>query len=172
MEASGNPLICVVEHHPFMARLIKTLLDRLGYRRSVFFERAGDLLDWGKAASIDLLLLDERLSDASGLEIASAVRQKASPLARDLPIILCTHVDDPEFVFQARDRGVTEICLKPIQVANLYKKLRVSLEQPRSFVTSEEYVGPDRRRRSANYLGPERRSDRMEQDAVDRIMKS
>jgi len=156
-----------------MARLIKTMLDRLGFNRSIFFERARDLLEWEKAGWIGLLLIDERLSDASGREVVSAIRTNGTALKQDLPIILCAHVDDAEMVFDARDRGVTEICLKPIHVTNFYKKLRLSLEQPRAFVQHETYVGPDRRRRhDRSYAGPERRATSYDQADVDRMMSS
>jgi hypothetical protein len=64
----------------------------------------------------------------------------------------------------AREAGVNEFVMKPFTPASLLARLQLVLLNPRPFIVSEEYVGPDRRRRaSASYSGPLRRgSDQAE----------
>jgi hypothetical protein len=58
----------------------------------------------------------------------------------------------------ARDAGVTEFCAKPVSAAELYRKVRVAINAPRSFIRTPLYFGPDRRRRDdVSYDGKERR---------------
>jgi DNA-binding response OmpR family regulator len=62
-------------------------------------------------------------------------------------------------VLRARDAGVTEFLCKPISAKGLYQRILNVVVNPRPFVQTKDYFGPDRRRTpSANYVGPERRT--------------
>ncbi len=62
----------------------------------------------------------------------------------------------------ARDAGVTaEFCAKPITGIEVYRKIVEGDRAPRSFVRTNSYFGPDRRRHDAEFSGPEKRRDRM-----------
>jgi hypothetical protein len=61
-------------------------------------------------------------------------------------------------VEEARDAGVTEVLAKPVTVQGLYDRIVQIVEQPRPFVRSHGFFGPDRRRREdEGYTGPRRR---------------
>ncbi len=58
---------------------------------------------------------------------------------------------------------VTEFLAKPFTVDVLMSRLESVIEEPRPFVRTENYFGPDRRRKQdANYTGPERRNTELE----------
>ena len=58
----------------------------------------------------------------------------------------------------ARDAGVTEFLAKPISAKALYERIFNVVANPRPFVKTKTYFGPDRRRNvNPNYAGPERR---------------
>jgi hypothetical protein len=58
----------------------------------------------------------------------------------------------------ARDAGVTEFLCKPISAKALYERILNVVANPRPFIKSKTYFGPDRRRGvNPNYVGPERR---------------
>src|SRR6266851_823449 len=60
--------------------------------------------------------------------------------------------------FVARDAGVTEFLAKPISAKGLYQRILNVVANPRPFIKTKTYFGPDRRRNTANaYIGPERR---------------
>src|SRR6202012_53439 len=68
------------------------------------------------------------------------------------------HVDRP-FPETARDGGVTEFLAKPISAKGLYQRILNVVANPRPFIKTKTYFGPDRRRNTANaYSGPERRT--------------
>jgi two-component system chemotaxis response regulator CheY len=52
---------------------------------------------------------------------------------------------------------VTEFLAKPVTAKTLLMRLTNIIEHPRPFVRAKGYFGPDRRRRSEDYAGPERR---------------
>jgi DNA-binding response OmpR family regulator len=63
-------------------------------------------------------------------------------------------------VTAARDAGVTEFLAKPISAKALYQRIVNVVANPRPFIRTKTYFGPDRRRGvNANYTGPERRKD-------------
>ncbi len=76
-----------------------------------------------------------------------------------LPIIMLTANSEPEYVVEARDRGVTEFLAKPFTVDSLYRRLVSVIARPRPFVNAEQYFGPDRRRRQVPHGGRNRRAD-------------
>jgi two-component system, chemotaxis family, chemotaxis protein CheY len=61
-------------------------------------------------------------------------------------------------VLRARDAGITEFLAKPISATALYERILTLVANPRPFIRTKSYFGPDRRRNAGvNYLGPERR---------------
>jgi len=61
-------------------------------------------------------------------------------------------------VVSARDAGITEFMAKPISAKALYQRILNVVANPRPFIKTKNYFGPDRRRNvTANYVGPERR---------------
>jgi two-component system, chemotaxis family, chemotaxis protein CheY len=61
-------------------------------------------------------------------------------------------------VIAARDAGVTEFLAKPLSAKALYQRVLNVVANPRPFIKTKTYFGPDRRRNvKENYNGPERR---------------
>ena len=78
---------------------------------------------------------------------------------RFVPILLMTGFMSKIRVEHARDKGVTEFVVKPFTAKDLYARIEHAIEQPRSFVDSRKYFGPDRRRhKNYDYRGKPRRS--------------
>jgi two-component system, chemotaxis family, chemotaxis protein CheY len=62
-------------------------------------------------------------------------------------------------VGEARDAGVNEFLAKPLTARGVIERIHQVVENPRPFVRSDDYFGPDRRRRAdPAYRGPKRRS--------------
>jgi DNA-binding NtrC family response regulator len=61
-------------------------------------------------------------------------------------------------VVSARDAGITEFLAKPISAKGLYQRIVNAVANPRPFIKTKTYFGPDRRRNvNPNYVGTERR---------------
>lgn len=64
---------------------------------------------------------------------------------------------------KARDAGMTEFLVKPFSARSMARRITMVIENPRQFVRTDDFFGPDRRRhRISNYTGQERRKDLME----------
>ena len=79
---------------------------------------------------------------------------------------------------KARDVGITEFLVKPFSAKTMARRITVVVENPRQFVRTDDFFGPDRRRhRVSTYTGEERRKDMMEKgdqqmsdDAVEKLL--
>ena len=93
-----------------------------------------------------------------GLELAQMIRQPESKGNPYAPIIMLTGHSEKRRVTVARDAGVTEFLAKPISAKGLYQRVLNVVANPRPFIKTKNYFGPDRRRlTNPNYVGPERR---------------
>jgi len=93
-----------------------------------------------------------------GLELTQMIRQPGANANPFVPIIMITGHTEKARVTAARDAGVTEFLAKPISAKSLYQRIVNVVANPRPFIKTKNYFGPDRRRGvNSNYVGPERR---------------
>ena len=105
-------------------------------------ELAGKCADWG----------------FDGLELAQMIRQPNSHANPFTAIIMLTGHSEKARVMAARDAGITEFMAKPISAKALYHRIISVIANPRPFVKTKSYFGPDRRRRiKPSFGGSERR---------------
>ena len=87
-----------------------------------------------------------------GLELAQMIRQPESKGNPYAPIIMLTGHSEKRRVTVARDAGVTEFLAKPISAKGLYQRILNVVANPRPFIKTKTYFGPDRRRNTSNCL--------------------
>jgi DNA-binding NtrC family response regulator len=76
-----------------------------------------------------------------------------------IPVIMITGHSTVRRVAEARDVGVSEFLSKPVTARGVIERINRVVENPRPFVRSGDYFGPDRRRREdPHYPGPHRRA--------------
>jgi len=105
----------------------------------------------------DLVITDWEMKPMNGIDFVRRLRDKAASPAPTLPVIMLTGHGERERVIEARDAGVNEFLIKPFTTHALYQRIVYLIERPRHFVHSDEYFGPDRRRRVQDFAGEERR---------------
>lgn len=147
----------IVDDHPFMRQLLGEMVRAAGLRQPVTADNGEQAIALLRAMEIDLLLIDLEMPAMSGLEVARWVRSSPQSRWRALPIIMVTAHTDQSHVERARDAGVTEVVTKPVSPQTLLSRLASAIDHPRCFVVSNQYSGPDRRRKSRTYSGPDRR---------------
>ena len=65
-------------------------------------------VDMAQELQPDLIILDLRLPDIDGLQVAKQLRLKSKPAIASIPIILMTRYGDTELIQQALQIGVSE----------------------------------------------------------------
>lgn len=150
----------VVEDNPHMRALLRSLLHAMGIKNVHEASDGENGFKELKAHHPDLVLTDLSMTPTDGIAFTKQVRSGEGTPNPYMPIIMVTgHTERPR-VEAARDAGVTEFLAKPITAYNLMARLAEIVERPRPFVKSENYFGPDRRRRkSQDHRGPWRRHD-------------
>jgi CheY-like chemotaxis protein len=158
MEHSGlNRLqVLVVDDNHHMINILKTILRGFGVKEVLEARDAAEAFSILGSTPIDFLICDYAMSPLNGIEFVRLVRTASDSPAPLVPIIMLTAYSERSNVEAARDAGASEFCVKPVTAVELYKKVTAIVNLPRSFVRSQAFIGPDRRRRTAEF-GPENR---------------
>jgi CheY-like chemotaxis protein len=142
-----------------MRRLIVKILKIFGITSVHQADEGGKAVDILCAQPVDVLITDWNMAPVDGMAVAEWVR--TSPQSPDpfMPIVMISSLSEASRIARAFDAGVNEFLAKPVQPKEILTTLTNLVQQPRPFVRTANYFGPDRRRRfPALYDGPERRS--------------
>lgn len=106
----------------------------------------------------DIVIADWMMKPMDGISLTQRIRNAPDSPNPYVPVILMTGFSEKRRVLEARDAGVTEFLVKPFNARDLYKRIAQVIERPRQFVRSDDFFGPDRRRKKVeDYVGPRRR---------------
>lgn len=114
--------ILVVDDEKNIRALFREELEEAGYE----VETAGsgtEALAKVKASPPDLMVLDIRMEDMTGLEVLEQVRRDHA----DLPVIMCTAVRGLQDDFTVWDSKVSDYITKPVDLDDLKEKIRKAL---------------------------------------------
>jgi len=150
----------VIDNNAHMRRIVRTLLNGFGARDILEAADGATGLDMVKNHTPDIILTALTLPVFDGLELTQMIRQPDDGAHCFVPIIMITSQPDKTLVVAARDAGITEFLAKPFSAKALYERIVNVVANPRPFIKTKTYFGPDRRRNTgSNYAGPERRKD-------------
>jgi two-component system chemotaxis response regulator CheY len=152
--------ILVVEDNKPMRGLVREILEALGVGTIL---EAGDghaALKLLQAHAVDMVIADWAMEPMNGMELTRLIRTSPDSPDTFVPIIMLTGHTDRARIIEARDTGVTEFMAKPVSVRALCSRISAIIDNPRPFIRTGGYFGPDRRRRSLPFNGPERRTQK------------
>jgi two-component system chemotaxis response regulator CheY len=148
----------VIDDNAHMRRILRTLLHGFGAREVYEAEDGAAGLEAFTHYMPDLVLTDWVMPIFDGLELTQMIRQQGANANPYVPIIMLTGHSEKKRIITARDAGITEFLAKPISAKALYERVLNIVANPRPFVKTRTFFGPDRRRSvTPNYAGPERR---------------
>ena len=155
----ANLKVLVVDADKGSRRITSELLRSLGVQTTLHAATGKEALREIDLAQPQVMFTERLLSeDMDGVALARWIRTDEHSASRDMPIIMITANVTREDLFAAREAGVTEFIVKPINVGVVASRLSAALLQPREFVRSEDYAGPSRRRGArGSYNGQDRR---------------
>lgn len=149
-------LVC--DDNPHMRRILRTLLHSFGAREVYEAEDGATALEMYSHYVPDIVITDWAMPIFDGMELTQMIRQPDSSSNPYVPIILLTGHSEKKRVLESRDAGVTEFLAKPISAKALYQRILNVVVNPRPFIKTKTFFGPDRRRNhNSSYVGPERR---------------
>jgi CheY-like chemotaxis protein len=135
----------VIDDNGYMRRIIRTLLHGFGTREVSEAEDGAAGLEAFATHLPDVVITDWSMPVFDGIELTKMIRQPDTSPNPFVPIIMITGYAERTRVFEARDAGVSEMLVKPISAKGLYQRIAKVVLNPRPFIRTESYFGPDRR---------------------------
>jgi len=127
MPAPDTSTVFVVDDDPGVLGSLRFLLETEGFDVKTF-RSGGALLRSREATECDCFVIDYKLDDMDGLDLASQLRK------RDIgaPIILITGYPDDQIEQKAAAAGAREVLLKPHLEENLVADVRSAVQEWRN----------------------------------------
>jgi CheY-like chemotaxis protein len=136
----------VVDDSRFYRSVIKNALAAVRLTKVVEAVDGSDALQAMRASAVDFVLADYEMPVLNGIEFVRTVRwSEEAGIDPRIPIIMISQYAHQAVVVEARNAGVHEFLTKPVSPQLLYERIRATLCQPRKFIVTDSYRGPDRR---------------------------
>jgi two-component system, chemotaxis family, chemotaxis protein CheY len=124
---SKNLRFLVVDDFSTMRRIVKNLLNELGYPNVQEADDGQSALPMLKSGGFDFLVTDWNMPGMPGLELLKAVR--ADPALAKLPVLMLTAEAKREQIIEAAQAGVNGYVIKPFTAITLKEKIDKILGQ-------------------------------------------
>lgn len=121
--------VLVVDDFPTMRKIIRNLLEQLGFNNIFEAENGADALrkmrDAGGRGLFGLVISDWNMEPMTGLQLLKEVR--ADNVLKATPFIMITAENKTENVIAAKQAGVNNYIVKPFNAATLKTKIEAVL---------------------------------------------
>lgn len=154
--------VLVADSTPNMAALVAQMLRTLG-RKDIreAYDASKAMLEI-RRRTFDILIIDADLNELDGVALTKKLRAMTDNPNHDIPVIMMSSAPDAKRIAAARDAGITEFLRKPFAANHLSSRL-VNIEaNPRGFIQTTAYTGPDRRRKTVDVGSKDRRDAKAE----------
>ena len=116
-----NIKILVVDDFSTMRRIVKNLLQELGYTNIQEADDGNTALPMLKAAKFDFVVTDWNMPGMTGIDLLKAIR--ADPALKAMPVLMVTAENSREQIIEAAQSGVNGYIVKPFTGATLKEKI-------------------------------------------------
>ena len=146
-------VILVADPNSYVRRVVNGMLRGFGANKVLEVDHSTGLFQALSNQKFDILLCDMRLPPHGGLKLTRTIRRNSDNENRTLPILLMSSETSESTVKNARDAGANIVVAKPMSPSGLYDRLGWIVFNPRPFVDTATYFGPDRRFKIEGYPG-------------------
>ncbi|HEY9217376.1 MAG TPA: response regulator [Phenylobacterium sp.] len=150
--------LLLVDDNQHMRMLMIEILRALGVQHIFEASDGAEGLQQLRAHLVDIVITDLAMEPLDGIDFVRLVRNSPDSPNQMVPVIMITGHSTMRRVAEARDAGVNEFLAKPLTARGVIERLQRVVDHPRPFIRTNDYFGPDRRRRAdPNFHGPFRR---------------
>ncbi|MFQ5658723.1 MAG: two-component system response regulator [Candidatus Methylomirabilales bacterium] len=139
MTGYPNLVVLVVDDDPNCREVLARLLSKVARCRVVEAGNGAEGFNVVAAERPDLIFLDLMMPEVDGKEMLGQIR--AHPDLSDIPVIVCSAMDELDHVKGIIELGILDYVLKPYSLDTLFAKLKAALEKistrPRSRRSAE-----------------------------------
>jgi CheY-like chemotaxis protein len=143
----------VADGNSYFQSILHGILHALGAQHIAVTGNGDEALARSRADVTDLLICDWNLPQLDGFALVKRIREDNHNPNRHTPVIVLTSHARAQNVERARDCGANLVLAKPISPKMIYDRLLWIAEDPRPFVLTRSYIGPDRRFKEGPPLG-------------------
>ena len=122
-----NMRILIVDDFSTMRRIVKNLLNDLGFSNTAEAEDGNAALAALRASKFDFVVTDWNMPGMTGIELLKEIRADAN-LAK-MPVLMVTAEAKREQIIEAAQAGVNGYIIKPFTAATLQEKLTKIFER-------------------------------------------
>ena len=156
--------ILMVDDYAPMLLLLASMLRELGVKDIHQASTVADAFEKIEKVEPDILITDALMRPVDGFQLTQKIRAGEAGADPFLLVLMVSGMTEMSNIVRARDSGITEFLAKPISANLLYMRICSVISNPRSFVRTSDFFGPDRRRRSVARDGEDRREDEHQYD--------
>lgn len=157
--------ILIVDDNHYMRVLLSEILRATGVKEIHEANDGAEALQMMRRREFDIVITDLSMQPLDGIDFVRLLRNSPDSPNPMMPVIMITGHSTVQRVAEARDAGVNEFLAKPLTARGVLERITKLIENPRPFVRTADYFGPDRRRRADPlYRGPWRRSSDPQKD--------
>jgi two-component system, chemotaxis family, chemotaxis protein CheY len=138
--------ILVVDDNQNMRKILRAVLVGLGVRDIHEAVDGAEALERFRSLAPDIVITDWVMPVVDGLELTRLIRRDPASPNPFVPIIVVSGHTERSRVLQAREAGIHEFVAKPVSARALYDRISACVINPREFLRTKTYFGPDRRR--------------------------
>lgn len=144
--ALNDLTVLIIEDNAKVLGPLTHMVRDFGVRSVVTASDGEDGLGVLRENSVDMIISGFGAGPADGLEFARRLRNGEDEARRSIPIIMLATPEQRTTVEQAGDIGVDGFLSTPVSPSSLYSKMLLAASEPRAFVATGSYSGPDRRK--------------------------
>ncbi len=150
--------ILIVDDNHHMRVLLSEILKAVGVKHIFEASDGAQALQTMRGLGIDIIMTDLSMQPLDGIDFVRLLRRSPDSPNQMCPVIMITGHSTAARVQAARNAGVNEFLAKPLTARGVVQRINQIVENPRPYVKTEAYFGPDRRRRAdPDFPGPFRR---------------
>ncbi len=149
--------VLIVEDNLHFRTLIRTILQALGVEIVEEARDGAEAMEVLASFDADLVIIDWKMDGVDGVQCVRRIRNGEDNVNRFMPIIMVTGYTDESLAIDARNAGVNDFLSKPISAKSLLSRINSVIAEVRPFIETDNFFGPDRRRRQRHHSGADRR---------------
>ena len=139
--------------------LLTEILRAIGIQQIYEASDGAEGLQVMRAHNIDIVLTDLAMEPLDGIDFVRLLRNSPDSPNPMVPVLMITGHSTLRRIHEARDVGVNEFMAKPITARGVIGRLQQIIDHPRPLIRTDDYFGPDRRRKNdPEHPGPWRRA--------------
>ena len=158
MRSLNQVRVLIVGWKPNSNQFLRSVLASLGLPSFTRLLRSDEALTVLREQGFELVICTEEAEPLGPAQFTQALRRDTYSRDSTVPVIVITSSITLKDFQTLRDVGADDIMCPPMSAESIEKRLQRLLLQPRKYVNSKAFQGPERRRGPrAEFAGEERR---------------